>query len=193
MATVRSTWWSITINNPTDDDRSALAAPPTFVKRIKYQDEVGENGTLHIQGAVNTAQCRMSMLKQWLPRAHLEPARDKHALMAYVEKTETAVEGTQHDVKVPFMSCAAALKRLAKVILEELKLTPVIVMMKDKKEHYFWDAVNWIIRNEDMELISLYSQPQIFRAWVNTYMTWLELAALDNVEINVDNIVQQDA
>lgn len=48
----RASWWSITINNPTDGDREAVKSEnwPTWVKRFKLQEEVGENGTLHIQG-----------------------------------------------------------------------------------------------------------------------------------------------
>lgn len=93
----RGTWWSITINNPTDDDRQALLEPPENVRELIYQDEVGTTGTLHIQGCANTEQTRLASIKAWLPRAHLEVAYKKSgaALKNYCTKSESAVPGTQ--------------------------------------------------------------------------------------------------
>jgi len=91
------TVWSITINNPTEDDRTALKTWPSFVKETVYQDEIGEeNNTLHIQGMV---KCRYTVkfnsIKRWLTRAHIQKARNSDALKNYVQKSETAVPGTQ--------------------------------------------------------------------------------------------------
>jgi len=87
-------WWSVTINNPTDESRLALSSPPEWVKEMWYQDEVGEQGTLHIQAAIYTNQIRFSSMKQWLPMAHIEAAKNKDALVRYCQKSETAVQGT---------------------------------------------------------------------------------------------------
>jgi len=94
---MRGSWWSITINNPTDEDRLFLRAPPEFVKEMIYQDEVGTTGTLHIQGCLNTNQQRMTAIKEWLPRAHIEKAykQNGEALKNYCRKTDTAVPETQ--------------------------------------------------------------------------------------------------
>lgn len=98
MAT-KAIWWSITINNPTEEDRSRLTSPPEWVQRVIRQDEQGEGeGTLHIQGAVQCrGQQRFSRIKEWLPRAHIEAARNVQALQEYVKKENTAVPGTQVD------------------------------------------------------------------------------------------------
>lgn len=96
---VSGTIWSITINNPTEEDRYALEHLPAFVKCVQGQDEVGKEGTLHYQGL---AKCRytvkLNAVKQWLPRAHLERARNAKALSNYVMKSETAVEGSYKEV-----------------------------------------------------------------------------------------------
>lgn len=90
------TVWSITINNPSEEDRATLKAWPAYVKELVGQDEVGENGTLHFQGLVKCKYTtKFSAIKKWLTRAHIEKARNVKALMNYVQKTETAVEGTQ--------------------------------------------------------------------------------------------------
>jgi len=91
----RGSWWSFTINNPSPDDRAALKAPIEPAVELFYQDEIGEGGTLHIQGCVHTTYMRMVQLKEWLPRAHLEVARNKDALKNYVKKKETGLPGTQ--------------------------------------------------------------------------------------------------
>jgi len=85
-------WGPCTINNPTEADRAAMASPPEWVRTVEGQDEVGAEGTPHIQFyVVCKAQQRMSALKKWLPRAHLEVARDIAAVKLYCTKKDTAV------------------------------------------------------------------------------------------------------
>lgn len=94
--TTKATWWSVTINNPTQEDRSLLKTPPDFIRKIEGQDEVGEGGTLHIQAYIQCkAQQRFSAIKAYLPRAHIQAARNIKALQQYVRKDDTAVPGTQ--------------------------------------------------------------------------------------------------
>lgn len=170
--TERASWWSITINNPEESDREALKNPPTFVKLVKCQDEVGANGTLHIQGAINTTQVRFAQIKKWLERAHIEVARDKSALLKYVSKADTAVEGTQFQSKSEFLTTAKALRKLARYYSkpddEYISEFPT-----DYVKRAYWRAVREILR-EDEELVGLYSRPDIFRAWENTWEVWLE-------------------
>lgn len=90
----RGSWWSITINNPTQQDYEKLKSPRDFVREMWYQTEVGEEGTKHIQCCINTTQQRFSAIKQWLDRAHIELARNKEALKKYCRKSETSVPGT---------------------------------------------------------------------------------------------------
>lgn len=89
--TERGTCWSITVNNPTDDDLSRMTNLPAGWK-LKGQMEKGEtNGVLHAQCMLSTPQVRFSAVKRHLPRAHIELARSKTALDNYVGKPETRV------------------------------------------------------------------------------------------------------
>jgi len=83
----RGTAWSITINNPTEEDTKCSAPGWT----LQGQYEVGEEGTRHFQGLLTTPQVRFSAVKKVFPRAHIELARNKKALEQYVHKPETRV------------------------------------------------------------------------------------------------------
>lgn len=61
--------------------------------KIYGQEEIGENGTPHLQLMVKTPQVRFPQVKRVFPRAHIEPARNVTALRQYVEKEETRVGG----------------------------------------------------------------------------------------------------
>lgn len=185
MATERASWWSITINNPTEEDRSLLAKDnlPTWVKGVHYQDEVGHEGTLHIQGAVNTAQVRFSALKQWLPRAHIEVAKNKAALLKYVQKAETAVSGTQVVLQADYLSMDSALKAIAAYEMDYTEWVEKATIAKRSKEgafekEEFWNAVRKILI-EKPKAVGLFTNPQLERAWVNTRSVWIALYKKD--------------
>jgi len=84
----RSSYWSITINNPTDQDLQGTL-PPGWT--LQGQHEVGKEGTPHFQGMLHTPQVRFSAVKKQLPRAHIEIARNPKALEQYVHKADTRV------------------------------------------------------------------------------------------------------
>lgn len=94
--TDRATHWSITINNPTPAD--TLCAVQGW--RLTGQYEVGEEGTRHYQGMLTTPQVRFAAVKKQFPRAHIEIARDRQALLRYVHKEDTrlALVDTQLNV-----------------------------------------------------------------------------------------------
>lgn len=84
--TDRANCWSITINNPSDEElRPTL--PAKWV--LSGQMEKGKEGTVHYQGMLTTPQVRFSAVKKVLPRAHIEPAKNKTALQKYVNKEDT--------------------------------------------------------------------------------------------------------
>jgi hypothetical protein len=173
----RASWWSITINNPTDLDREALKMEnwPSFVKRFDGQDEVGADGTLHIQGALNTAQVRFRAVKDWLTRAHIEAARDKSALLKYVQKSPTAVGGTFRSENREYLTMEKALQKLV-MYWEPLDERRCEVLkcdyVKISTEEY-WLAVNDLLL-EDSTLVQLFTNPQMLRAWIHTKNVWLK-------------------
>lgn len=84
--TDRANCWSITINNPSDEElRPTLPAKWVLTGQI----EKGKEGTVHYQGMLTTPQVRFSAVKKVLPRAHIEPAKNKTALQKYVSKEDT--------------------------------------------------------------------------------------------------------
>lgn len=84
--TERATCWSITINNPTDQDLNpSLPAGWSMTGQI----EKGAEGTEHYQGMLKTNQVRFTAVKKVFPRAHIEVARNRTALQKYVHKEET--------------------------------------------------------------------------------------------------------
>lgn len=85
----RGTCWSITINNPTDED-TQVELPAKW--RLEGQFERGEeNGTLHLQAMLRTPQERWSAIKKVFPRGHILLARNPAALKNYVHKDDTRV------------------------------------------------------------------------------------------------------
>lgn len=91
MTDNRASLWSITINNPTADDRESIALARQKGWKVLGQAERGENDTLHYQLALQTPQVRFSAVKKHFQRAHIEPARDRNALLRYVTKEATRV------------------------------------------------------------------------------------------------------
>lgn len=88
--TERSTCWSVTINNPTEEDYNACKAenlPSGW--RVEGQEERGEEGTKHLQLMLRTPQIRFAGVKKHFIRAHIEVARNPIALQKYVNKDNT--------------------------------------------------------------------------------------------------------
>lgn len=86
--TERATCWSITINNPTEQDlKPNLPGGWSMTGQI----ERGDEGTEHYQGMLKTTQVRFAAVKKVFPRAHIEVCRNRAALEKYVHKGETRV------------------------------------------------------------------------------------------------------
>lgn len=95
----RGCCWSITINNPTESDTKC--DHPGW--SLDGQYEVGTEGTRHFQGILKTGkQVRFSAVKRVFPRAHIEVARNRKALEAYVKKEDTRV-GEFQRTEIPNM------------------------------------------------------------------------------------------
>lgn len=91
--TMRSTCWSVTVNNPTAADEEQINFARQRGWRVEGQLEKGSEGTPHYQLRVTTPQVRFSALKKAFPRGHIEAARDPVALGKYVTKEVTRVSG----------------------------------------------------------------------------------------------------
>lgn len=89
--TKRAACWSVTINNPTEEDEDRIALARQQGWKVDGQLEVGEEGTQHYQLVVRTPQVRFSQVKKAFPRAHIEIARNPSALAKYCDKADTRV------------------------------------------------------------------------------------------------------
>lgn len=91
MADNRASCWSVTINNPQPSDFEDMAVARQRGWKVDGQQEVGKEGTPHLQLMVRTPQVRFSAVKKMFPRGHIEAARNQPALANYVTKAETRV------------------------------------------------------------------------------------------------------
>lgn len=97
----RATTWSLTINNPTDSDREAIALAGQKRWTVTGQEEVGSEGTRHLQLMLKTPQIRFSAVKKHFKRAHIEIAHHPAALEKYVNKEDTRVAKLDCTEKYP--------------------------------------------------------------------------------------------
>lgn len=88
-STDRASHWSLTINNPTAVEHEQIALARQKGWKVSGQEEVGKEGTPHLQLHLTTPQVRFSAVKKHFPRAHIQVARNPIALEAYVNKEET--------------------------------------------------------------------------------------------------------
>lgn len=69
-------YWCFTVNNPLQSDRSAITDLYPKCNYLVIGNEIGQEGTPHIQGYVQYEPgVRFNWLRERLPRAHLERAR----------------------------------------------------------------------------------------------------------------------
>lgn len=88
----RSGCWSITINNPTEEELRFDRVTANGWK-LNGQLERGKEGTIHYQGCLITPhKPAFSTVKKVFPRAHIEKARSRDQLMKYVNKEDTRIQ-----------------------------------------------------------------------------------------------------
>lgn len=200
--TPRGSWWSLTLNNPTDDDFGKVKGPPPrWLKMIKGQEETGESGTHHLQMVINTDFIRASQIKEWLPRAHMKlckTAQHKDNCLKYVEKSETSIEGTrfqfQHRQESEQMTMAGSMLKLAEYAFSDEYIRNCMkrrnyneegkdigAVYKNREEvltEEYWTIVNMILMDNE-NLVALYTQPQYLRAWLKTRAVWISKFNID--------------
>lgn len=126
--------WCFTINNPTEDDTGLLIGtaadgPQAALGHVEYmifQEERGENGTLHWQGfLILKERHEMSWLKRNInPRAHWEVARGTNEQARdYCRKDDTYTGGLRHEYgKMPERAPAPKASERLAAAAEELDI-----------------------------------------------------------------------
>jgi len=102
MAIEQYTYWSITINNPDENDYLIVQNPnPKYVREMVWTPEVGgEEGTPHIQGWIRLQRNQsQAFVKKIYPRAHLKPCRKddyNENCHRYAQKNDDTTAGNHH-------------------------------------------------------------------------------------------------
>lgn len=132
IKTIRLRKWCVTINNPTDVEKTQWTQLCSKAVNFAWQIETGENGTPHIQGCVEFKNpVKFSTLKNKIERAHWEPARNWEASMDYCQKDETRIEGPFTSSK-PKVSKISGRLRLWQCIMQKY------LMMKPDDRTVVW-------------------------------------------------------
>lgn len=162
MASVKSTWWSVTAFN--EDIQTIQGEMPAWVRAVYGGlEECPKTGTKHFQGAVQARQqIRMVQLKQWLPKAHLEPARSAEALKKYAMKEETSAgEKTVRENSVKFYSADKICLLLAEQSISQT----------DRQTDNYWPRVRAILK-ESPELAGQLMNPTLKGFYTKTASVW---------------------
>lgn len=175
--TDKSTRWSFTAYEGQYD---LFAEMPDWIAEWGQQDEIcPETGRKHRQGYLRTrTQQRFSKLKQMFPGVHFEIARDWNALLNQCKKTES---------RDPSGNIVNQVNQRKQLQMHEalMRIANSYVRNKDDLEKRFWDAVKELIREQPAD-VSLYTNPQVKRAWDNTHDVWIE-KAIEIAELEIDD------
>lgn len=167
----KTTRWAFTVFEP---QWGLFKEMPGVVAEWGWQTEIcPDTQRPHYQGYIRTRkQLRIKVkggneLIKALPGVHINPAREWFKLLSYCKKTDTAVEGTQvHEVGVPerkYLKFHEALMRIANAYVH--------IPGNDDDDNYRSAVRTLMVANE--EDVSLYSNPQLQRAWNMTSPYWL--------------------
>ena len=122
MESTRSRSWCFTINNYTPDDAARLEAFKS--KFIIYAPEVGESGTPHLQGYVETdnAMTLSAMKKKLHPTAHFEPAKGTaQENISYIQGPYDNGHGKTKPINPDVVSCGEPKNQGKRSDLNQLK------------------------------------------------------------------------
>ena len=132
--------WCFTLNNHNNEDIKLISSNSSKIKRFVFQEEIGENGTPHLQGYLELKgkKKRFNYVKSILgPRAHIEVVNNINAQIAYCCKDETR----SGDVYTNIESC----KRIKVLDIDQLypwenKLLEIIeAPPQDRIIHWIYD------------------------------------------------------
>lgn len=136
-------YWCFTLNNPGNDGSTLAQILISECRWYIFQEEKGEEGTLHLQGILCLLKRqRITSLKRLHPKIHWEPTRNIKASVAYCTKEATRCgEQWVHGIKPQARSEA---KRLREQIIEpqgwQLQVVDIIKQEPDDRTIYwFWE------------------------------------------------------
>jgi len=185
MERINGTVYQVVINNPTEEDRELVKTVPCYVKSFQYQDEVGKEGTLHINGAVKCKYTtNIAKIKKWLPRAHISVAKSKkHAenILTYAHKDDTHIEGTRCSVEGQLSYGASDICiMLAREVLD-------VTTTYDTNYKMLYDKAVCRLLLKDRQKCGAVMNPSLRNFWIRTYKVWALYAREINIEPSITN------
>ena len=177
MSDNKGTWWSVTAYN---DDIKLIESGefPSYVKKVYG----GREECPETKGCIQLrSQQRMKKLKEWLPTAHFEVARQKDCLVRYAMKEETAIgPKTVRENNIEHITVEKIMMKLAdewdidvfSEYLEEYK--------DDVKEAFksaYWHTVRSIFSsNPDYRKVChIFARADVITLWDRTRGVWLKI------------------
>lgn len=170
--TDKTTRWAFTAYEPQWDLFKQI---PDIVKEWGWQtEECPETKRKHYQGYIMTrTQQRHSAMRKALPGVHIEAARNWSALLNYCKKEESAVPGTQvkQENSRKYLQFSDALMRIANAYIAKPIDNELATYEEWFQARFAAAVMDLLVANPDD--VSLYSNPQVFRAWKLTHAFWL--------------------
>lgn len=144
----KSRAWCFTLNNYKKEDIKHIQ---TLKCEYVFQEETGKNGTPHLQGYLYfTNAISFTSIKKKIPKAHIEPAKNKVASIRYCSKedTRTGAIYTNLDLR-KYKEVDTDTVELK--INEEKKLSPSEIAQNELREEIELQNALRTIRNRNPE------------------------------------------
>ena len=136
---VASIHWCFTLNNWNEDQLNILLGHDSdgSIKKYVWQEEVGTNGTPHLQGYIEFAKKQRPVEFIGIKQIHWEKCRDVKASIAYCTKDDTATGKRWTNIRLP---------KPIKIIKEESFYhweKEIIEMISEEPDdrtiHWYWE------------------------------------------------------
>lgn len=135
---VRSRMWFFTLNNYETQEITMLLEYFSQAEKYRFQEEMGESGTPHLQGNVYFKNAKtLTQIKQLNNRIHWEKTRNPKKAFAYCGKTETRngktwEKGLPKKIKDPLEG--KILKDWQQEIMDIIKTEP-----DERTVYWYWE------------------------------------------------------
>lgn len=188
----KSTWWSITEFQPEYQELLADGSRyASFVKAVYGGlEKCPDTGRIHYQGAIQcNRNVRFSQVKQWLPKAHIQPVKvSAEKLKEYVMKAETAVGEKKAIINenqyFSINDVCLMLAEFDKGIIIDAWITNTFQNTKqnyddavkyanNENDKAFWYCVNEVLV-DNPKLAGSLMNPALVRFYRKTRGTWLD-------------------
>lgn len=174
IRTIRGSWWGpCTSYNESHWEKLQNPPYPHWVKAVYGGfEECPTTKRRHYQFCVNTSQIRGSQLMDWLPKDHIQLARDKNDVKKYCMKADTAI-----GEKKVIENTRAYMEMHESLILIAQSLDGFVINRESKcwEADEYWHGVRKIVSEEPFR-ITQFSVPVMEKTWVRTREVWKKMA-----------------